>query len=85
MLNHIWVVHQDCHRQYCMVCDGGLSLCSVCGGLEGGLPTECPGENMNSEIMDRIYRGEIDFRDGRWQEGVISDNSPAKFRAGGDE
>jgi hypothetical protein len=71
---HQYVTPADCgcseDRNDCAVCDGGLAVCRVCGCLEGSLATECPGVEAYGEYGDRIYRGEIDFRDGRWIEGV---------------
>ncbi len=44
----------------------GLFSCSVCGGAEGSLPTECPGVRMGPYLRERVYAGRYDFRDGRW-------------------
>lgn len=52
----------DCHY-----CDGGLKLCTVCGGAEGSLTTECPGVRMTEEQEDAVYKtGTLDFKDGKW-------------------
>ena len=80
MRQHTYVKHENCQNPYCMICDGGLALCEVCGGLEGGLPSECPGERMSNETQDKVYRGEIDFRNGAWVENAASSNSPASYR-----
>ena len=56
----------------CMFCNGGLWACTVCGGLEGGMPSTCPGESMTAEQSDAVYAGDLDFRDGKWVEGVAS-------------
>ncbi|WP_219152291.1 hypothetical protein [Amycolatopsis sp. TNS106] len=61
----------------CMFCAGGLFSCSVCGSFEGATTTHCPGYNMYAEYGDRIYAGEIDFRDGKWREGECSRHTPA--------
>ena len=53
----------------CMFCDGGLAACSRCGGLEGGLPTECPGAFMSEEIQNAVYAGGLDFQGGAWVAG----------------
>lgn len=58
------------------IVDGGLALCKVCGELEGGLPTECPGERISHERGQEIYRGEIDFINGAWVK-TASKNSPS--------
>lgn len=56
----------DCagREGHCMVCDGALALCVVCGGAEGSLPTDCPGRQLTSEEQDHIYEGVLDFVDG---------------------
>ena len=65
----------------CMLCHGGLALCTVCRGLEGSLPTDCPGEQMGDEVAKAVYAGERDFVRGRgWIEGA-SPNSPAAYRS----
>jgi hypothetical protein len=42
----------------------------VCGGAEGALPTECPGELMSFERMQLVYAEQLDFRDGCWVAGA---------------
>jgi hypothetical protein len=56
----------------CPICDGGLSLCTVCGGAEGSMPTDCPGHRMQAEVSDAVYAGEVDYdrRDGWVQRDV---------------
>jgi hypothetical protein len=68
-----------CYRVGCQFCDGGLFSCTVCGCLEGSLPTECPGVDVWREKGEAIYAGEIDFRNGQWVEGP-SVCSPAYYR-----
>jgi hypothetical protein len=80
MTDHIYDKHENCTITNCMICDGGLALCIVCGGLEGGLPTECPGERMTNEQQDAVYSGRIDFVGGVWVDKAISVNSPVKYR-----
>jgi hypothetical protein len=63
----------------CPICDGGLSVCSVCGGAEGSMPTECPGFMMSPVEAQAVYKGEIDFRNGAWVQKV-SPHSPAYYR-----
>lgn len=38
-----------------------LSLCTVCGGAESSLPTDCPGEKMYGVIEDEVTAGNIDY------------------------
>ncbi|MEU4332356.1 hypothetical protein [Nonomuraea dietziae] len=56
----------------CMFCDGGLWGCTICGGLEGSMPSTCPGQRMTADQSDAVYGGRLDFRDGQWVEGVAS-------------
>lgn len=56
----------SCGSAGCMICDGGLSLCKVCGALEGSLTKECPGERVPMSKQDRVYAGEIEYVGGRW-------------------
>lgn len=64
----------DCVGTYreghCNICDGGLSLCRVCGGLEGGLTTECPARQMTADEGDAVCAGRLDFREGQWTSGA---------------
>ena len=76
---HIWEKHENCILPYCSICEDGIAVCSVCSGLEGALTSECPGERISSACKDEIHSGKIDFRDGRWQEGIISPHSPAPY------
>lgn len=68
---HTYEKHKNCMKQYCPICDGGLAHCIVCGGFEGGLPTECPGSKMTFDLQHAVYEGEIDFMGGKW----VCDNS----------
>lgn len=38
-----------------MICDGGLSVCTVCGGFEGQLLDSCPGVKLTQEQHDWNY------------------------------
>jgi hypothetical protein len=60
---HRWK-HCVPHCDGCVLCHGGLALCDVCGGLEGSLPTDCPGERMRRVVEDDVYAGELDYRTG---------------------
>lgn len=53
----------NCDNEYCNICRGGLMSCTVCGGAEGTLPTDCPGVRMTQTEEDWVYHNEIDFRD----------------------
>ena len=47
------------------IVDGGLGVCKVCGGMEGSLTTDCPGERIPYEKDQEVYAGKIDYREGR--------------------
>ncbi len=53
---HVYEVHEKCTRERCMVCDGGLSICTVCGGFEGSLLDSCPGVKLTEEQHQWNYR-----------------------------
>lgn len=53
---HVWTVHEHCKIGSCMICDGGLALCAVCGGLEGALLDGCPGVRLTMEQHEWNYR-----------------------------
>jgi hypothetical protein len=63
-------VECNCDEPYCQFCQGGLFACSVCGGLEGSVPTHCPGDAMTYKQNEDVYAGRIDYRDGAWVNGV---------------
>lgn len=48
-------------------CAGGscwcstLFLCKRCGGGEGSLPTDCPGERMTAEEKDLVYAEKLNY------------------------
>lgn len=56
-----------CNSGYCQFCDGGLCHCTVCGGFEGTLTTECPGVRLFECTLDDVYDRLLDFFDGQWQ------------------
>jgi len=53
----------------CIVCDGGLGICKVCGCIEASLAKECPGFQCYETHGEAIYTGYIDFMDGHWVDG----------------
>lgn len=50
----------------CGFCAGGLSACDECDAFEGAWPDQCPGERMTGGQAERVYRGELNYRDGAW-------------------
>ena len=41
--------------------DSFVTYCTVCGGLNTGLPTDCPGEMMPEMLEWMVYKGEVDY------------------------
>lgn len=74
--DHVAVTCDGRHDGACMFCDGGLFACAVCGGLEGSVPTQCPGAQMSDNLIDNVYRGHTDYRNGHWVDAP-SMNCPA--------
>lgn len=48
----------------CFLCEGGLALCVTCGGDEGSLTSDCPGEMVCVEVADKVYKADLDYRAG---------------------
>jgi hypothetical protein len=47
--------------------DRSPPYCRICNGVAGAsLPTDCPGVPLAGDQMSRLYRHEIDYRDGDW-------------------
>jgi hypothetical protein len=83
MADHVYVTPETCKASHdqpgCMVCDGGLGICSICGLVEGSLTTDCPGFEAYADYADYIYAGKIDFRNGQWV-NECSPHTPAYYR-----
>ena len=60
-MKHKYLEHKNCTITNCIICDGGLSLCTKCNGFEGSLTTDCPEEKLSDSVIGSIYKGEIDF------------------------
>lgn len=81
MVDHTYETHTKCRNEgHCNVCDGGLAICTTCGGVEGSLAKECPGFRCEGSHGDAIYEGYIDFEGGVWVLGP-SIHSPAYYHA----
>lgn len=63
---HLLHRRRECDEEECMVCEGGLALCTTCGGAEASMPTECPGRKMTADESDNVQAGNIDYRNGRF-------------------
>jgi len=59
---------EDCDDFNCKFCVGGLFLCTVCGGAESSLTTDCPGEKMTEDQHIGVSLGKLDFINGKWSE-----------------
>lgn len=68
-IEHTWY-KCTCGQPGCMFCDGGLGSCTVCGGFEGTLTTDCIGCRLQEPTLNAVWKGYIDFVDGRWRPGV---------------
>ena len=72
-MNHDYFDSKTCGcggRPFCPICEGGLACCRACGLYEGSLTTDCSGYECFKEKSDEVYAGKIDFRDGKWVDGV---------------
>lgn len=57
----------DYYQTYCQFCDGGLATCTVCGGAEGTLTTDCVGTPVPEEVLvNLVWQGPWDYVDGKW-------------------
>jgi hypothetical protein len=65
-VNHKYLKHENCELPHCNICDGGLAVCVVCGGAEGKLTTDCCGYKLNSNVLNEVYLGDSDYKDGSW-------------------
>lgn len=54
-----------------------LAGCDVCGGWEGELPTDCPGEEMTSEQREAVLAGSLDYM---WREGWTTETRHKRLR-----
>jgi len=78
-MKHQWEEHENCDFAGCPICHGGLSVCKVCGLIEGSLTTDCPGYPCWSQKNEDVYQGKIDFVNGQWVE-QSSPHSPAYYQ-----
>lgn len=55
-----------CNEQECPYCDGGLGLCTTCGGFDGSLTTDCCGHTVSDKLLQAVYAEGLDYKEGRW-------------------
>ena len=59
-------VSKHCSCEHC-----SLAVCSVCGGAEGTLTTDCPGVKIDSDRQQEVLETNLDYTDDRgWYLGV---------------
>ncbi len=54
----------DCRMERCAICTWRAAICTRCAGIEGELPTDCPGEEMTDEQRIGVLSGEINYHRG---------------------
>lgn len=58
-------ISKYCTCQHCTLC-----VCSVCGAYEGGLTTDCPGEDVHFDRQKEVHETNLDYTDERgWHQG----------------
>ena len=62
MTKHIYERHEDCTKEHCPICEGGLAFCTVCRKGGGDLADECPGPSI-PEWMQRVIDERKELRD----------------------
>lgn len=63
--------HPDGDYTHCGYCMGGLFMCSVCGGAEGELTTDCCGHSLTPAVREQCYAGRLNYtRRNGWMEGM---------------
>lgn len=77
---HQWYRCTNKHCHGCAYCNGGLAHCKRCGGGEGSLPTDCPGQRMDAATEKAVYAGTTDYVHGLGWVTDSSINSPAHYR-----
>lgn len=61
-MNSGHLYHSGCRGityENCILCNGGLSKCIICGAAEGELLTFCPGYKLNGEAREACYNGRV--------------------------
>lgn len=69
-MKHTWF-ECKCGQVDCQFCGGGLGACTVCRGFEGTLTTDCVGKRLQEPTLNAVWKGYIDFIDGRWVSGRL--------------
>lgn len=69
-MEHTWY-ECKCGHVGCQFCDGGLGHCTVCKGFEGTLTTDCTDKKLSEQTLNAVWKGYIDFKDGKWITGRL--------------
>lgn len=72
MKHTFYTCPNPCNILHCCYCEGDLKYCTVCKGAECELPTDCPGEEIPDDLLKQIGKGEMNFRDGKWEKKDLS-------------
>lgn len=64
-------VSKHCSCEHCT-----LAVCSVCGGGEGSLTSDCPGVKIDADRQQEIYETQLDYTDDRGWHLSTSRRSP---------
>lgn len=57
---HVWFkCPPECEKRSCNFCEGGLSLCTVCGAGEAELLSACPGFKLSAEALEACLDGTV--------------------------
>jgi hypothetical protein len=64
-MKHEYVKHDKCEIDNCLICDGGLLVCTVCKGAESSLTTECCGKPLTDKDQYCVSNGD-DYENGKW-------------------
>jgi len=68
--------------KHCTCAHCCLAVCSVCGGAEGTLTTDCPGEKVSFERHEEVFETNLDYTDARgWHLAQNDDGTPIARRA----
>lgn len=60
-----------CHKDWCSVCRNQQKVCTVCGAWDKEQAAHCPGYQLPQVKKDLIYYGDLDFKDGKWVDGLV--------------
>jgi len=63
-VKHEQATHSNCENMSCSICN--LWVCSMCGGAEGSLTTDCPCYQVPYVMRQLVYAGAIDFVVDKW-------------------